>query len=101
MPHLASDCFPKFSQITITIDDIIALCGRRQALYYNAIDAAIAGVADWRLEEARRQPDPGEPGWGFEIGTCVNRSCLAGPSHSGAIFPQKTCNRVAIDIGGR
>jgi hypothetical protein len=29
MPHPASDCFPKFSHITITIDDIIALCGRR------------------------------------------------------------------------
>jgi hypothetical protein len=29
MPHPASDRFPKLSDITIAIDDIIALCGRR------------------------------------------------------------------------
>jgi hypothetical protein len=29
MPYPASDCFPKLSDITIAINDIMALCGRR------------------------------------------------------------------------
>jgi hypothetical protein len=29
MPYPASECFPKRSDITIAINDIMALCGRR------------------------------------------------------------------------